>query len=175
MERYKFYKVRPPKPYYFLAGGVLIALGAGAYAILHQSQQDTAPTYTTILPENHAITDLGGWQRISPPEKDPVFAYSDTLKGVAISVSQQPLPESFAADTGTHIRQLAESYNATTQIDANGTTVYIGRSARGPESVIFTKDGLLVLIKSQGPVDQKIWAQYVAQLVNPRTNRTPTF
>jgi hypothetical protein len=120
--------------------------------------------YQTVLPQGKSITKLGGWKRVSPPDSDPVFAYIDAINGIAISVSQQPLPQSFKDDVDNQVAELAKKFAATTKIDADGTTVYLGTSAKGLQSVIFTKNGLLILIKSQNKIDNNAWAQYAASL-----------
>jgi hypothetical protein len=114
--------------------------------------------YTTILPAGSSIEQLGGWKRVSPPEAEPVYAYNDTIDGTAVNVSQQPAPATLV------ITELAKQYNATTEVDANGTPIYIGTSSRGPQSVLFTKQGLLVLIKSQANINDASWASYVSSL-----------
>jgi hypothetical protein len=37
------------------------------------------PEYTTVLPANKNIGELGGWTRVSPPDRNPVFAYIDKI------------------------------------------------------------------------------------------------
>lgn len=151
--------------------GVLLALIIGILAIVN------APTptktadgvvqkldYATILPEGSSISQLGGWKRVSPPNEDPVFAYTDTVAKVSISVSQQPLPASFKGDVSNKVAELAKRFNATSTIDADGSKVYIGTSAKGPQSLIFTKNNLLILIKSQGKVEDKTWQAYINSL-----------
>ena len=120
--------------------------------------------YATILPEGSSISQLGGWKRVSPPNEDPVFAYTDTVSKVSVSVSQQPLPASFKGDVSNKVAELAKKFNATSTIDADGTKVYIGTSAKGPQSLIFTKNNLLILIKSQGKVEDKTWQSYINSL-----------
>lgn len=145
------------------------------YIITRPRNNIVAPTYDVVLPQRTPISDLGGWQRVSPAGKDPVFAYKDTVENVAISVSQQPLPASFVGNVDAQVKQLAESYSASTVIDAGGTKVYIGRSARGPQSVIFAKNNTLVLIKSQKTISQAEWIRYINNLVDPKTEETPSF
>ena len=130
----------------------------------NKSANSKTPEYQTILPESKSIKDLGGWQRISPPEMEPVFAYSDTVGDVPVIVSQQPLPEDFKADTSTKVAEMAAKFNATNKIDAGDTSVYIGTSAKGPQSAILTKNKLLIMIKSESKIDEKKWADYVANL-----------
>lgn len=122
------------------------------------------PGYQTILPAGTTIKKLGGWERISPPASDPVYAYADKVGTVSISVSEQPLPASFKGDVDGQVAQLAKSYSATDMTDANGTKVYIGTSAKGPQSTIFTKSDLLVLIKSSEKIDDKAWVNYINSL-----------
>lgn len=121
--------------------------------------------YQTVLPESKSISQLGGWKRVSPPDSEPVYAYSDKIGDTPISVSQQPLPESFKkGGIDNQVADLAKKFNATTTFDADTTTAYIGTSAKGPQSVIFTKNSLLILIKSQAKIDDTAWVRYVKSL-----------
>ena len=163
--------------YGLIAGGTLLTCGTIAvlYTTLRPKTNTVAPSYDIVLPQRTAITDLGGWQRVSPTNSDPVFAYNDTIDDIAINVSQQPLPASFIGNVPASVKQLADSYSATTVIEAGGTQVYIGRSARGPQSLIFAKNNTLVLIKSQKTIPQAEWVSYINNLVDPKTEDTPTF
>jgi hypothetical protein len=118
------------------------------------------PTYQTIIPTSKSIS----WDRISPPGNDPVYAYPDSLDGVAISVSEQPLPQSFKTNTDSQVSQLAKGYNATDTIAVGNDKVYIGTSVKGPQSLIFTKSNLLILIKSQQKIADASWKTYIASL-----------
>ncbi|MBH1979970.1 hypothetical protein I8H83_03265 [Candidatus Saccharibacteria bacterium] len=120
--------------------------------------------YQTVTPEGKSAHQLGGWQRVSPPDGTPVFAYTDEIDGVRISVSQQPLPEKFFESTDSQLDELAKSFNTTNEIAANGVKVYMGTSSKGPQSVIFIKNGLLILIKSQSKIDDASWARYAESL-----------
>lgn len=122
------------------------------------------PAYPTLLPANTSIADLGGWQRVSPPDKDPVFAYIDHIKDTPISVSQQPLPSTFKQDPAGQTAELAKSFNAIDTLDIEGMTVYIGTSIKGPQSIIFTKKNLLVLIKSESTISHEAWTNYIRSL-----------
>lgn len=154
-------------------GVALIALVVIAIVALFVISQDTRqttkngtnPGYQTVLPKGKTPEQLGGWKRISPPKAEPVYAYSDMLDNISINVSQQPLPKSFDENIDSQVAELAKKFNATDEVDANGTKIYIGTSAKGPQSTIFTKNGLLVLIKSQKKIDDKAWSYYVESLV----------
>lgn len=140
-------------------GGVLLYRNTLANNRLNKS-----PQYNTLTPTETPVEQLGGWQRISPPGKDPVFAYVDTIEGVSVSVSQEPLPVAMQVDTDSKVAEIAKRLNATTVIAAGETRVYIGISAKGPQSVVFTKNGLLIFIKSQKKITDIAWAQYIKSL-----------
>lgn len=123
------------------------------------------PSYATVLPAGKTIGQLGGWTRISPPGKDPVYTYVDKIGKVQINVSEQPLPDAFKANTASKISQLAASYNATDKFTAsNNTVVYVASSDNGAQSVIFTKASLLILIRSSDQVSNNQWVDYVSAL-----------
>lgn len=122
------------------------------------------PPYSTVLPAGKTAKSLGGWARVSPPGKNPVYAYIDKIDNVHLNVSEQPLPASFQSDTATKIAQLAQNFNATDKFTDGNTTVYVGNSVAGPQSVILAKDKLLILIKSTDPLTNNQWAAYISSL-----------
>jgi hypothetical protein len=122
------------------------------------------PKYDTLLPAGKTIKQLGGWGRVSPPDKDPVFAFTDNIDGVQLNVSQQPLPESFKKDIAGEVAKLATQFSATQQVKAGDTLVYVGTSHKGPQSAIFAKDDLLILIRSVTKLTDQQWATYVNDL-----------
>ena len=144
--------------------GITVVLNSNSGASSSEHRSVNGPDYETVLPGQKSIDDLGGWKRVSPPKNDPVYAYFDTLKDVPISVSQQPLPKSFIGNVDEKVEDLAQKFNANVKIDDGDTKVYIGTSAKGPQSVIFTKKNVLVLIKSQKKIDNDSWANYVKSL-----------
>ncbi len=127
-------------------------------------ERSEKPSYTTLLPDGKDIDQLGGWQRVSPPDQEAVFAYVDKLSGIQINVSEQPLPESFKTDVAGKVADLAKQFNAKETIEVDGITVYIGTSAKGPQSVVLVKNDLLILIKSTSKIDNDQWAGYIASL-----------
>lgn len=121
-----------------------------------------SPPFASLLPTGKNIEELGGWSRISPPDKDPVYAYVDRIGTIQINVSQQQLPRQLESDDD--IRQLADSFDAREVIKAGDTTVYIGTSSKGPQSIIFTKNNLLILIKSTNRIAEPLWQNYIKSL-----------
>lgn len=122
------------------------------------------PKYETTLPAGKTIGSLGGWKRISPESADPVYAYSDKINNISIAVSQQPLPENFKENTTAQIEKMATSFNAMDKVTVGGNHIYIGTSGDGPQSVIFTKKDLLILIKSTSRISDNDWVKYITSL-----------
>ncbi len=146
-----------------IAGAVLLALISWALVSAYDAQNSngTQPDFRAVLPRNKSIDELGGWTRISPPNNEPVFTYTDKIGNVPMTVSQQLLPESFA---NTGIAELAKQFNATNKLSGLTTEVYYGTSAKGPQSVIFAKNELLILIKSQAKITDEAWVVYIKSL-----------
>ena len=122
------------------------------------------PEYDTVLPEGKDINDYGGWTRVSPPNRDPVFAYADKIGAIPINVSQQPLPKDFADQPDQQIQLFAAGYAANKKLNVDGATAYIGTSAKGPQSVIVVKGELLILIKATAAVPDVEWEKYIQSL-----------
>lgn len=129
-----------------------------------QSLTKGTPDYATVLPSGKTIQDLGGWTLVSPAGRDPVFAYIDKIGNMQINVSQQPLPKNFKPDTSEKIEKLAMDYGASEKLTVGNTIVHIGTSEKGPQSVIFHMNDLLILIKSSVRIDNSEWAAYVNSL-----------
>lgn len=149
---------------FFLKPSSVKKLGTPGAPSVTTTKLAQKPEYNTVLPAGKSIESLGGWKRVSPPGKDPVFAYADKVGTVQINVSQQPLPHDFKQDTAEDIAKLAEGYQADEKVTVGDTIAYIGTSAQGPQSVILTKSGLLILIKSSAKLTSNQWAEYVNSL-----------
>ena len=117
-----------------------------------------------MLPQGKTIKSLGGWTKISPPKASPVYTYIDRLENVQINVSEQPLPDNFKSDTAKQLEQLAQTENATQKITVGSDTIYIGTSSQGPQSIFFTKNNLLILIKSDATISENSWIKYINSL-----------
>ncbi len=118
------------------------------------------PNYPTISPDKRRMD----WTRVSPPDHNAVFAYSDTVHGVPVTVSEQPIPSEFQNNTDTKLEELAGNYNANRYITVDGSRVFVGNSTRGPQSLIFTKKSLLILIKSSASLSDSQWTTYIRSL-----------
>jgi hypothetical protein len=122
------------------------------------------PDYPTLLPTGKSIQSLGGWYRVSPQGKAPVYAYADKIGGVPVDVSEQPLPSNFQTDTDKQVAQLAKNFSANQKMTVDGVTVYLRTSSDNSQSVIFAKSNLLILLKATSEVAPGRWATYIKSL-----------
>jgi hypothetical protein len=143
---------------------LLIGVALSQYSITKRTKLSSTPTYETLTPAKKSIQSLGGWKKLTPPSGSPFYTFSDTVTGIPISVSQQQLPDNFKNDPEGQTAQLAKSYNAISELTVGSTRVHIGDSAKGPQSLIFTKDSLLVLIQSQNKISDEAWIAYITDL-----------
>lgn len=137
---------------------VVIIIAGFAYLFI-APRIESAPSFQALLPAGKSIHQLGGWTRVSPPGQAPAFSYNDTIDDVTINVSQQEL-----SSASQSIAEIAKAYNATDKVTASNTTVYIGTSFKGPQSVLFAKGNLLVLIGSESKLSNDSWVAYIDSL-----------
>lgn len=123
------------------------------------------PNFTPVLPEGKSIEQLDGWQKLTPPNGgSSYYAYNDILAGVSIVVSQQVLPGKIKNNPDNEMADIARATNLSVKFNAGDTVVYLGNNAKGPQSVMFTKNGLLFNIKSWSEIQNADWIGYINAL-----------
>lgn len=157
-----------------ITSGLAILLVAGVLTgviLSHTSTKSNPPSdaagaleYQAVLPAGKDISQLGGWKRLSPPGGETVVAYNDAIDGIEVSVTQQALPSSFQNNADEQVAELAKKFNATDKLTAGNAILYVGTSTKGPQSVILTKNNLLITIKSQAKIADASWIKYVTSL-----------
>jgi len=149
-----------------VAGGVLVsqrketpvAVTTASTEVLGQQTVQQQPDFKTIQPDNKTATP------VSYDADKKVASYTDTLENVSITVSQQPLPEGFLADPAGSVEGLAKQFSANEIITAGVHTAYLGTSAKGPQSVVMQRDGLLIFLYSNKEIPAEAWGKYIAAL-----------
>lgn len=131
-----------------------------------QSTSEAMPSeITKESPDFVALTPSGKtveWNRLAPPNSASFYVYTDTINGISVRVSEQPLPSNL--QSADQMAELAKNYNANRSITVDTATVYIGTSLKGQQSVIFTKRSLLVLITSNATLNDEQWSQYISSM-----------
>lgn len=146
--------------------GISFVIAFGIYFIdkfTTETVNPDAPTFTTVTPNAVSVDELGGWRRNSPPEAEPVYVYIDEIDGVRISVSQQELPQHLQTNLSSQLTDLAAAFGSTEKINSS-PDIYIGNSAQGPQSVITSKNSLLILLKSETGIEHDAWISYINSL-----------
>lgn len=167
-------KLHMPKKVYIIVGAALVVtlisftihrFTTGTVSPKKETKSYTSnklekgtPTYATLLPAGKTIESLGGWTRVSPPSASPVYAFGDRVDNVAVIVSEQPLPDTLKNGS---LEEFAKAYSAEHKVTVEGVDIYIGTSAKGPQSAVLTKNNLLILIKTDSKLTDAQWADYV--------------
>lgn len=167
-----------PRKVYVIIGCTLLILLMGSFVynrFIHKPTHQTppksytssklekgTPKYDTLLPAGKTIDNLGGWTRVSPGTASPVYAFSDRVDGIGVIVSEQPLPDALTKPGA--LEEFTKAYSADHKVSVEGTDIYIGTSAKGPQSAILTKSNLLILIKTDSKLTDAQWATYVGSL-----------
>jgi len=124
--------------------------------------QSATPEYKPVLPDGSERSTSSN-QVLYDPEKK-VASYKDTISGINITVSQQPMPDSFSDDPDGEVKKLAENFSATKEIKAGGLTGYLGTSAKGPQSMVLKKRNMLIFIFSEKTIPDQDWGIYISSL-----------
>lgn len=167
---------RPNHKKYYIAGTVLVGLplvliGFGVMNHITKpksnpsvqgatAQASTKPDFSTLKPtttDNQATT-------IKYDTTKKVASYNDVLNDVPITVSQQPLPSGFVSDPTGKVADLAKQINANDKISTSDTTAYAGLSIKGPQTVVFTKNDLLIFIYADKKIDVLTWTKYIESM-----------
>ncbi len=153
-----------------IIGLIIIAMAGLLFGLLRVNALNNDgtgmnPNFDPVLPEGKTIEQLDGWQKLTPPNGGTsYYAYNDTLAGVSIIVSQQVLPGKIKNNPDNEMADIARATNLTVKFNAGDTVAYLGKNAKGPQSVIFTKDGLLFNIKSWSEIQNADWIGYINAL-----------
>ena len=125
-----------------------------------QTTTTTKPDFSTIKPTtvDNQATDI----KYDGTKK--VASYNDVLDDVPITVSQQPLPSGFQSDPTGKVADLAKQINANDKISTSDTTAYAGLSIKGPQTVVFTKNDLLIFIYADKKIDVLTWTKYIESM-----------
>lgn len=142
-----------------------IAVANDGKTPVNQQEQDArVPYYDTLIPAGKTIEQLGGWTRSSPTDRNAGFVYVDFIRDNRITINQQVLPEDFKVDTNVQMDAIAKSLSATEVITIEGLTVHVATSSKGPQTVLFNKNDLLVFLRSSVKLSNDDWIGYINSL-----------
>jgi hypothetical protein len=152
--------------------GLVIAISGLIYGIYNINQSSnvevsetkpvqTAPTFDTLGLTKGQKTE----KIVAYDEEKKVASYSDVIDGTEVTVSQQPLPDNFKTNSTKEVEKLAASFKATNAITAGKVTAYSGvASETGTQTIVFTKNQLLIFILASKELTGKSIAKYITDL-----------
>lgn len=164
------------KKYYFAVASLLLLPFCLITVASFINNNDAKPTTKKPEVQGRTVAAKPDFNTLKPTTTDnkatearydttkKVASYNDVLKDVPITVSQQPLPEKFIKDPTGEVASLAKEINANDKISTSDATAYAGVSIKGPQTVVFTKNDLLVFIIADKKIDQLAWADYIEKL-----------
>lgn len=113
-------------------------------------------------PDFKLIYPAGKAKETSYDANKKVASFNDELEGTKLTISQQSLPANFRYDPNAEVEKLAKQINANTKLDVAGLSAFMGQSIKGPQTVVFAKNGLLIFVKSETTVETRNWNDYVS-------------
>ena len=123
------------------------------------------PKFKILYPLGSEKEIVGDVVRSTPDNVAPGYRYFDDIGGVVVSITQQQLPESFKPDTATKLASMAKDFQATNVIKIDNNIIYHGLSEKTKQqSLIFTKDNLLIFIISETKISDDAWVGYILGL-----------
>lgn len=129
-------------------------------AVLEDLPRETPRGFDLLFPRG-LNEDSFEIVRISPDGNSPSYTYVDTVPDstTKVSVTQQEIPKDF------NLQETATNFQATNIIKVDNVEIYHGYTEKtNVQSLILTKNNLLIFIRSSQKMPDEIWAGYVASL-----------
>lgn len=152
------------KKWVILGGAGAVLLGLVGFILVALLLRPPLTDFQVILPPDTSVEQIDSWEKLTSPNGDTYYTYADSIDDVVVKVSEQQLPKQLQANPTDSVTEIAKGYNATRTLDFDSGKLYIGVSENGPQSVIFYKKGVLILIMSQKTIQDASWIAYANSL-----------
>jgi hypothetical protein len=144
-----------------LSDSTSATLSSPATTASSTSSSKVAP-FTPVVPAGEEqLADLG------PSAYDSVhqvYTFHDLYLAQPLQLSEQVLPTGYG-DTAETVTYIAKALKATTVVPLASGTAYMGTvSSTQVQTVVYSSQGLLIMIKSSYPHTAAEWAQYLETL-----------
>ncbi|MDB5169601.1 MAG: hypothetical protein JWO41_957 [Candidatus Saccharibacteria bacterium] len=141
------------------------ALTAAATAkVKQQSTVTVKPAFKPVTPAAKTELADGEAGKTSYDTAKKTFSYADSIKGMDITVSQQPLPTSFGSAEKA-VTSIAKSLSATQAVVTNRGTGYIATDPKShAQTVVYSFNNLLIFINSPFSQQSGDWKVYLENL-----------
>lgn len=165
---------------YFIAGASVLVLvvstfAGGAYIKRSADARKAAKAAAAVTQKAKAVKTKPEFEPVTSgaaaePAKSAydstkgVYSFADKVAGKDVIVSQQPVPEQFKSAFDA-VNDIAESLKAGQSTAINGGTAYIATDEQaGAQTVVFSKNNLLIFIQSPFKHSQAQWQAYINSL-----------
>lgn len=125
------------------------------------AQDQKAPEFDTVLPGGDQSLLAG---KVVYDEQRKVASYVDMIGDAKVTVSEQQLPERFKQDRLGELEKFAKQINANEKIEVGEVVAFSGVSIKGPQTVVFIKNDVLVFMGTEKKLQNKAWFDYIANL-----------
>lgn len=122
------------------------------------AQNSAKPEFEVVVPKNNKDVQ----QRYDAERR--VLSYAEKIGDTYVTISQQQMPEAFKLDPQGSVKTMAERFNANESIEAGETTAFAGKSAQGPQSIIFQKKNALIFIYSPVELEREKLVSFIKSL-----------
>ena len=124
--------------------------------------EDVSLEFPILYPSNSANIQV---VQVNPKGSATAYTYIDKVLDTEIRVTQQKVPESFNIERSQKLKELADSFQASSIIQIDGENIYHGYSEKGrTQSLVFVKKDLLILIASPLKLNDDVWVGYITAL-----------
>lgn len=122
---------------------------------------DEDPSFELLYREPYTKEDYR-IVRSSPEGNTPAYTFIDRVDQTEVRITQQQIA---AIEGFSGVGEAAENFQATDVIQVDGENIYHGVNERsGVQSLITTKNGILILISSPRQLPDEVWVGYVTSL-----------
>lgn len=118
--------------------------------------------YKALLPGGDEANTSSG-KAAYEPEKQ-VTSFSDKIGENSIVVSEQPLPPDFKDNPDGRVEIFAKNNNFNELLQIESGRAHLGTSIKGPQSVVFQRDGVMVFLRSEKKIMNTDWVRYINNL-----------
>lgn len=155
----------------FIASGVWFGFGkihnhstASSDKAVDYVSDRTTPSFTPVAPKDEPQLAKFSPNVTHYDGHHDTYSYSDLLPGGHITVSEQSMPTKFGQGS-QGLAALAVSMGATQPIVTNKGTAYINTDPKsGSQVIVFSLNGLLILINSPYGHSSGTWKSYIENL-----------
>jgi hypothetical protein len=128
----------------------------------HAAAQAKKPSFSPLVPSGESqLSDLSGGAYDSAHNS---YTYDDLYLGVPIRVSEQPIPTDKSNSSST-VARVAASLHATSTINTDSGLAYLtANGTYGKQTIVFSKNNLLIFIQSSDIVEPAAWSTYIDSL-----------